>query len=280
MQCPECGQELDLQYEHCAQCGAPIELQSEGRKICPCCQKLYPPDEDFCHECALSLFDLDAFRHQKIANAPYQSAPVTKNISLCPDGMYRWVYELNLFTNWTVLFTVCKIFLGIIAVGFGIIGGIDVLQNGYSIEGLLGWLQSAAIACGLMIGLSVLGYFVYAIMQGGKYCVLFEMDNYQVWHIQMPAQQKKAQILGSITALAGFASGCLTAAGAGLLSAGKTSQNSVFESVTKATVIRRRNVIKLDYALSHNQIYAEDADFDFVWHHIKSHLGRNCFIRE
>ena len=34
-------------------------------------------------------------------------------------GTYRWVYEFNLFTNPTILFTVVKIFLGIV-VGFGV----------------------------------------------------------------------------------------------------------------------------------------------------------------
>ena len=34
-------------------------------------------------------------------------------VTLYPDGKYRWVYEMNLYTNPTILFLVLKIFFWI-----------------------------------------------------------------------------------------------------------------------------------------------------------------------
>ena len=43
-----------------------------------------------------------------MAQQPFQSA-----ISLGQDGKYRWVYEMNLYTNPTILILLVKIFFWI-----------------------------------------------------------------------------------------------------------------------------------------------------------------------
>ena len=39
-----------------------------------------------------------------------QKAPGLKQIELCADGKYRWIYEFNMLKNPTIFFTVLNIF--------------------------------------------------------------------------------------------------------------------------------------------------------------------------
>ena len=192
-----------------------------------------------------------------------------KEVTLCDDGKYRWVYEMNMITNPTIFLTVFKIFFWIILVMWAVFGLILYVFVG-DWEGLWGMTKAALIGMGIMAVLTLLGVLVLAIIYGGKYIVLFEMDENEVAHIQVPRQFKKAQALGAITALAGGAAGHLSTAGAGLLSATKNSSTSEFKNVRSVKAHRRLHVIKVNQLLNRNQVYVPDADFDFVYDWIKS----------
>ena len=56
------------------------------------------------------------------AGEPVRGHKVADSIYLCPDGMYRWVYEFRMMKNPSVLFTIWKIF-------GGILGGVWVLET-------------------------------------------------------------------------------------------------------------------------------------------------------
>ena len=192
-----------------------------------------------------------------------------KEVTLCDDGKYRWVYEMNMITNPTIFLTVFKIFFWIILVMWAVFGLFLYVFAG-DWEGLWGMTKAALIGLGVMAVLTLLGVLVLAIIYGGKYIVLFEMDENEVAHIQVPRQFKKAQALGAITALAGGAAGRLSTAGAGLLSATKNASTSEFKNVRSVKACRRLNVIKVNQLLNKNQVYVPDADFDFVYDWIKS----------
>ena len=190
-------------------------------------------------------------------------------IRLCDDGKYRWVYELNLIKNPVIAFTVFKIFAGIILAGWIIFGFFIYVIHG-DWEGLWGMTKAMLIALAIFAVLTILGVLVVAWIYGGKYVVLFEMDEKQIKHIQLPRQFKKAQALGILAALAGAASGKPSVAGAGLLAASKQSSTSVFENVSRVKARRCLNLIKVNQLLNHNQIYVPKKDFDFVFNYIKS----------
>ncbi len=42
------------------------------------------------------------------------------NVKLCPDGKYRWCYEVNMLKNPMILFTVFKV----LAISFAIVGAL------------------------------------------------------------------------------------------------------------------------------------------------------------
>ena len=193
---------------------------------------------------------------------------VTENIVLCPDGKYRWVYEYSMLKNPVILITIFKV-LGIAAlIVLAFILGIDLIEDGHLTPPASGELKVLGILILVLIGLVIISYLIVAAMYGWKYIVLFEMDEGKVVHIQMPKQVEKAQAAGWLSAMAGLAVGNVSAAGPGLLAASHSTSTSVFRNVRTVSGSRRFHTIKVNQRLDKNQVYAEDADYDFVWEYI------------
>lgn len=195
---------------------------------------------------------------------------VTENIYLCPDGVYRWVYEFPMLKNPTILFTVWKVLLVSCAICLVLVGVPILFTEG--LGGLLGLPKGIGAGALVLIALSIPAYVILAAMYGWKYVVLFEMDDEKVRHIQMEKQFGKAEALGWLTVMAGLASGNLTAAGSGMLSATKNTSTSYFADVKQVKANRAMHVIRVNQLLNRNQIYAEDADFDFVLQYIQERV--------
>ena len=181
------------------------------------------------------------------------------------NGIYRWTYELNMYRNPTVLITVLKI----LGLSMGLVWLFTVLISiGDRRFWWDGFLSETKVFALVMLGFIVLGavsYYLYALIQGGRYCVLFEMDEQGVKHTQLARQFKRAQVVAALTTLAGAATGNPTVMGSGILAGSRASLYSDFASVKKLTAAKERNVIYLDSLFNHNQVYVEDADFDEVY---------------
>lgn len=198
-----------------------------------------------------------------------QGQRVTENIYLCPDGKYRWYYEFPMMKNPTLLFTVWKVlglaffivwlFIFLISLG-------DVLSYGFG--SILKFTGAFLLLFLFFMGLGLIAYIFLAAVYGWKYIVLFEMDEKEIAHIQMPKQFDKAQAMGWVTALAGLAGKSLPAMGAGMLAASKNSSTSVFADVKEVKGVRQQHTIRVNQMLNRNQVYADDPDYDFVWNFI------------
>lgn len=191
-------------------------------------------------------------------------------ITLCDDGKYRWIYEINLFKNPMFYFLVLKIFLAIFLVGLVLSSVFDYLNWGAQkvVENLpfFGYCLLGIIA------ITGLGYIIYAAIMGGKYIVEFEMDQNGFVHRQTAAQAKKAKKIGKTAMLGGAAAGNLGAISTGI-AAQRTEMYTDFAKVKKVRALPRRNLIKVSEGLEHNQIYAQREDFDFVLNFILSHCA-------
>ena len=195
---------------------------------------------------------------------------VTPNIVKCEDGFYRWYYDFNMYKNPTILFTVFKV----LGLSFGIIWLFSSIMTLVEGDGLDGVIKGSGIFLILIAVFAVIGsisYLIVAAMYGGSYMVLFEMNETEVKHIQMPKQFKKAEAIGWILMFVGAAAGSPGRVGQGLLVASKQSSTSVFANVATVKVRRRRNTIHVDQLLDKNQVYAAEEDFDFVEQFILSH---------
>ena len=205
------------------------------------------------------------------APKPVEEQRISDNITLYSDGKYRWRYDLNLFTNPTVFVVVWKIFFFII-LGMVFIGCLVQLgDSDFFWDGFLNMMGVFGIAVGVMTGVSLLGYVVYALIMGGKYCVEFEMDESGVKHTQIAEQARKAKKLSALTMLAGAAAKRPTIVTAGYLSSAKTSSVSDFLNVRSVKVNKLTRVVKVNSLFEHNQVYASKEDFPFVSQFILDH---------
>lgn len=240
--------------QYCTNCGEPID----GGRFCPACGT--PVEEN-----NGQVFDEQPLSKQKTGGWVSPS----KEIIQGPDGVYRWAYDLNMFTNPTILFTVFKV----LGIGFGFmcvfVIGLDVM-NGYFT--LSEFLETAKVFLLIFVGLMILTVFSYCLyalfVLGGKYCVLFEMDEKGITHTQAPKQFKKAQVVALIT---GLTTNNLSTLGSSMIVGSRSSISSKWSNVRSVQFFPHRGVIKVNEPLSKNQVYVAKEDFEFVQDYITSH---------
>jgi hypothetical protein len=192
-------------------------------------------------------------------------------VTLYPDGKYRWVYEVPMLKNPSILFDV----YWVLGISFGLVWLFNVLLIGcegdLSLESL--WDFSSVFLI-LMLVFAVIGYVAYVIVAwtyGWKYVVLFTLDEKEVVHQQMPHQMKKAKVLGALTALAGAAAGKPGVVGSGILASSRSTSTSVLANVKSIKARRRLNLIKVNQLLNKNRVFVPDEDFDFVYDFLCQH---------
>ena len=192
---------------------------------------------------------------------------ISPNITLCTDGKYRWTYEVSLYRDpsifllvWKILFCIFLLIFSIIFISDFISWGTQHLASNLK---FLFWFLTG------MTALTLVSYLLYAAIMGGKYRVLFEMDEKGVSHIQLPEQAKKARILSALTVLAGSLARRPATVGIGMNST-RTEMHSEFSRVRRIEPCPRSHVIRLKGLLAHNQVYAGPEDFAFVLDYITS----------
>ncbi len=196
---------------------------------------------------------------------------VNEHVRLYPDGKYRWVYEVNMLTNYSILFDVWKVLgisMGILVLLFVVIA---VFDGDWDVDMLIGMASTLGIVALVMLVLGLIGYFVYAAISGWKYAVLFIMDEKEVVHQQMPNTVKKGQLIGALTILAGFASGRPGAVGTGVLVQSRLSMTSTLAHVERLISCRKMNLIKVNERFEKNRVYVNTEDFDFVYDFLLTH---------
>ncbi|MBP5604825.1 MAG: zinc ribbon domain-containing protein [Ruminiclostridium sp.] len=247
----------------CNQCGSRID---DNARFCPMCGNVTGT------AAAVSDTATSAPPGQPARTEPIRGQLVTENIYLCPDGVFRWVYEFRMMKNPTIFFTILKIF-GVMIGGVFLFDLILLLIDGdLDMDSFLGNVKIFGIIFLVFAVLAFVSYVIVAAKNGWKYMVLFEMDENGVTHTQMQKQFEKAQAMGWLTALAGIAAGDPTLAGAGIISAVHDSVHSEFSKVKNIKVLRRRGVIKVNEMLFKNQIYVGPGDFDFVLNYINARI--------
>ena len=207
-----------------------------------------------------------------------QSFYRSNNITMCPDGKYRWLYELDMYKSSAIIKEVWRAMLIAGAILLAILFVISIMDSDL-METLQFVGETAAILFGIFLMLSIIGYLIFAYIIGGKYCVVFEMDEEGINHKQHDKHVKKSELIGAITVLAGLAGGRLSTVGTGILAASRTSMLTYFDDVKELEFLPKEHLIRVNETLSRNQVYAADEDFAFVANYIKTHC-RKAIVRE
>ena len=201
-----------------------------------------------------------------------------KEIKLCEDGTYRWIYEFSMLRNPIILLTVLKIFV-LVLVGMWLFFGLFSIKDEGFVGAYVYEAKALILPAIILFVLSIVSYLILAGIYGLKYIVLFEMNEDRIRHIHMEKQFKKAEAMGWLTALAGAVANMPGISGTGLLAATKQETVSEFSKVKKMKVLRGVHTIKLDALLNHNQIYADGEDYDFVVEYIKARIPDTAKVR-
>ena len=270
MFCENCGKEISEDSKFCQECGTAVQSESENVMQEPVPEGA-APEADSVQELAVPKEMKPRKKKETYAkDGKVTGEKVTENIYLCPDGVYRWFYQLNMLKNPTILFTVWKV----LGIAFGVLALftliVDLFQGVItSVSDILPAMKVILILVPVFLVLSIIAYLIVAWTFGWKYIVLFEMTDTYVKHIPTPKQFKKAQALNWLTVVAGALAHKPTVMGAGMLAGAKSASTSIFKDVEFIRIRRNRNTIHVDQLLDKNQVYAEDADFDFVAKFIK-----------
>lgn len=258
----------------CTNCGARL---SDGAKFCPSCGTPVSGAAPMPEKAVSNHF----YQSEETVEEqhPQKGRYVTKNIVLGTDGKYHWSYKFNMLKNPSILLILWKMFFWIFIGIFTMITLFDVFDGYYTFEKFLEFWKFAFLFILAMEAFMAFGYFIYALIMGFSYYVMFDMDDEGVVHTQMPKQFKKAQAMGWIAFIAGMVAKKPGVAGAGMLAASKQSMSSEWSKVKSIEIFRRRGVIKVNSLLNYNQVYAEPEDFEFVENFIKSHVSEKCKIK-
>lgn len=243
--------------------------------LCTNCGFVNDADAVFCENCGVSVIKKEPVSSE--TDVSLNKKDDKTNYFTQSDHAIKWIYEFSLWKNPVIFVTVLKVMLIACCVPALLMFFLTLADTGF-VEATQVFLTVIGIGGGVIICLSALAYVIIALLYGGKYIVLFKMDQKGIYHIQLKKQFGKAQALGFLTALAGLAGGNLTAAGAGLIAATKQSQYSTFSKIKSIKIKEKRNTIYLNEFPVHNQIYVSAENFSDIKEYIISHCPKNVKI--
>ncbi|MBQ8706684.1 MAG: hypothetical protein IJ523_01185 [Succinivibrionaceae bacterium] len=211
-------------------------------------------------------------RKRKSPTPPLRRENLIRNrVKQDEDGIWRWSYDVNLYTDLHILFLVFKVMLIASAITSMIVFSIMLFSGNIgSWEDITGSLGVMGLVLGIILALSVVGYYLYALINGGKYSVRFEMSEQGIRHIQQPKQAQRNRTVGALTTIAGVLSGRPSAAGAGMMAASRTRMHTGFKEISRITASRSKERIILKSGFESNEVYMDGMDFDFVLDYIRT----------
>lgn len=275
VKCTNCGKENPDKANFCDACGTslkeikPEEVEVDERITESAYIRETEESEDISEkQTETESSEEKPKRKRKKKEQPAEVQKISENISLYNDGKYRWVYEYSLFKNPGIFITVWKIFFFIMLAGVIIGFLVQMGSSNFFWDGFLKFIKGWGIGFVFMTGLTLMGYALYALIMGGKYCVVFEMDEKGINHIQMQKQISKVQALGMLTSFVGLAGGSPATVGIGINSSVKTTMPSDFSKVRRIKLTPISKILKLNEPFGFNQVYIHKEDFEFVMKYI------------
>lgn len=258
--CSNCGKQLPDNVNFCTACGTAVSAAPSAPSVSPAT----PPAAPSAVEPQSTPPPV-----APATGAIYDEESLKQGIQLCTDGKYRWIHEMNLWKNPTIVILLCKVFFWI-AIGMWVFAFIvNLCHNGWEWESLVEAMMVPLIVMGVFAFIVPFAYVIVALINGGKFIYLYEMDEKGVLQRQLKAETSKA--IAWIAAMAGLGTGNLSMAGAGIAAATSTTLYITFGSVKSIKPKPKHNVIHIRETLTLYQVYVNAAEFDFVLDYIRAH---------
>ena len=204
MYCENCGKEISDDAKFCPECGAMVQIEPEN-VMSEMVSEGTSPEAEPVQELAVSAEKKPRKNKETyVKSGKVTGEKVTENIYLCPDGAYRWFYELDMLKNPTILITVWKV----LGIAFGTVALFILIMDLFqgviqSISDIFPAMKVILILLPVFFVISIVSYLILAWTFGWKYIVLFEMTDEYVKHIPTPKQFEKAQALNWLTVMVG-----------------------------------------------------------------------------
>lgn len=195
-------------------------------------------------------------------------------VQLCPDGKYRWTYEVNLYKNMSMFYDL----MGVMGFSYAIVFIVMLivqLCEGMDWDSQINAFWGFLLVCGIITVVCLMGYLIWAYISGGRYAALFEMDEESVTHMQMAKTVERGKLIGAICMMIAVATDDTTLGANTILASSVNAWKSEYKAVRKVTPKRRRHLIKMNELFSKNRIYVENMeDYEFVLDFIRHHCPK------
>ena len=198
---------------------------------------------------------------------------LSERVSRCEDGKYRWLYELDMYKNPSIFYTVAKVVGICLLLPIGMIVFLGIRER-QSLTDILMELAPVYVVIGILVLITGFSYWYVAHMYGGRYCAVYEMDEYGVEAKQIKKQFEKQKVIAEFAAWTAALTGNPGLMGSALYNMTNDSSYSEFRKVYSVRSFKGRDLIKVNSPFLFNQIYVGKEDFDFVENYIREHCAK------
>ena len=173
------------------------------------------------------------------------------------QGVYRWVYYLDMYKNFSILRTLLKA----LGIGVGLVGAIIwayMIRSGFRTFSLTSSILFTVIMAAVILAIAVGSYFLVAFLYGGTYVAMFAMDDRKI----------------SMYQPAGAATGNWGLTAAGVNTGGSLVAETEYDDIRSLKIIPALGEIRVHSFLTWYTVYVNPEDMALVAEYLRSRCGK------
>ena len=189
------------------------------------------------------------------------------------QGVYRWVYYLDMYKNFSILRTLLKA----LGIGVGLVGAIIwayMIRSGFRTFSLTSSILFTVIMAAVILAIAVGSYFLVAFIYGGTYVAMFAMDDRKISMYQPADQADKNRMIGLASAAAGAATGNWGLTAAGVNTGGSLVAETEYDDIRSLKIIPALGEIRVHSFLTWYTVYVNPEDMALIAEYLRSRCGK------
>lgn len=179
------------------------------------------------------------------------------------EDVYHWVYNLPMFKNFSILFTVLK------AMGIGMLITFAIIllilvKDGTPAADVRNLAGILALVWVIVQAVSFVCYLLVAALYGGTYVAMYVMDDKRIAQYQPADQADRERMIGTFSAAAGALGGNRGLMAGGLSIGGNLVVETPFKEIRSLKILPALNEIRVHSFLTWYTVYVNPEDFEYV----------------